>query len=685
MCMLQPKRNIGFLIALIVLVASLACAASAAYRDGEILVRYKSGVHTTAMSSSSARIGTVMRTISDLRTNRLKLPKGVSVEQAIARIKQDPNVEYAGPNHIGHILSAPQKFSTDPIFVNGYLDQYVTYTYIPQWGLYNYPSRADIHAPEAWYITTGSPSVPIAILDTGVDYTHPDLASKIWTNPKEIAGNGIDDDHNGFIDDTMGWDFVNNDNDPMDDNVDPDTGLDLRHGTFVSSIAGAETKNDGTGIGMAGVAWGCPIVPVKVVDANGDALESDVAAGIDYAVNLGVKVINLSLGFIDSVGDQIPVLHDAVNNAWSRGAICICAAGNDGVLTDNLYPACYDTALAVGASNKSDQRCTAADFGGSGGSDYGPYVDVVAPGVDIVGATWLWDVLGDDSGYFDLPGTSAAAPFVSGVAALLWSAHPEWTNQQVFLQITRTADDIAPAGYDIYTGYGRVNAYRALTEIVQQVGTIPQAKNTSIGAVVSLKGVVLSTSSGEIANRLYVQNKDRSSGIMLYFAGSTPSGFSDGDFVDVSGSVGVTSAGEVAVMNATLTKRTDLTSAKPLPLGMTNRTVGGGAFGNQVGVVNQYSLPQTMATGLNNIGMLVRTSGTVQQVGPSWFYMDDGSQLDDGYGYTGIYVYVGSLQRPNVGKNAVITGISTCEFLSPSISIARRILRPRRQSDIIAL
>ena len=176
--------------------------------------------------------------IGKTRMKRVKLPKSLSVENAMAQLKADPSVEYVGPNHILHITST---FPDDDIFVNGYYD-WIFDDYLPQWGLYNegsYP-RADIHAPEAWDITTGSPSVRIAIIDTGVDYTHPDLASKIWTNPGEIAGDGIDNDHNGFIDDTMGWDFVNWDNDPMDDNVDPyGFGMKMFHGTFTAGIAGA--------------------------------------------------------------------------------------------------------------------------------------------------------------------------------------------------------------------------------------------------------------------------------------------------------------------------------------------------------------------------------------------------------------------------------------------------------------
>lgn len=646
-----------------------AVSAWADYKPDQVLIKYKPGGGKAALARAVALNGKPIRHLERIRTHVVRLPKGMRVEQAAKRLISDPNVEYAGPNHFLRIASV---FPNDDVFLFGYYD-WIYDTYIPQWGLYNQdsPTRADIHAPEAWSITTGSSSVRIAVLDTGVDYTHPDLSSKIWTNPGEIAGNGIDDDGNGYIDDTRGWDFVNWDNNPMDDNVDPyGFGMKVFHGTFSAGIAAAATNNS---IGMAGVAWGCPIVPIKVMDAEGVGLESDVAAGVVYATDLGARVINMSL----AGPDDVPVLRDAVNYAWANGALCVCASGNENVST-NMYPASYSTALAVGASNEYDQRCTASDWG-TGGSNYGPYLDVVAPGTKIVSATSFMD----EQDYYYMDGTSTSAPFVAGVAALIWSAHPDWSNQKVFLQITRTADDCSPAGYDIYTGYGRVNAYRALTQIVQQVTTISQAKSATVGAPVSLSGVVLSTSSGEIANRLYVQTANRANGILLYFPGTVPAGLSDGDAVDVNGTVGVVS-GEVAITNATVTKRAD-PNKKPSALGMNGQTTGGGAFGNQAGVVNQYSYPRKMAAGVNNIGLLIRTAGKVRQVGTDWFYLDDGSNLDDGTGNTGIYVYVGmAIVRPNTGKNVVVTGISSCEIL-PGSPVARRVLRPRRQSDIKVL
>jgi len=667
----MASRKFGMLMLLAVTAAIAPMSSCADYAKDEVLVKYRKGLENRATVGVQALGVTSIRDVGKTGFRRLRLPKSMSVQSAVDKLKADPSVEYAGPNHILRIATTPQVFPNDIMFVTGYYD-WIYDDYIPQWGLYNPNRRADIHAPEAWAITTGSPSVPIAIVDTGIDFEHPDLASKIWTNPGEIPNNGIDDDHNGLIDDVHGWDFVNWDNDPSDDNVDPyGFGMKIFHGTFTSGIAGAATNNY---TGMAGVAWGCPIVPLKVMDETGYGLESDVADAVTYAVDMGIKVINMSLA-----GDEdVPALADAVAYAWQHGALCVCASGNENVST-NMYPACYPTALAVGASNPSDKRCTAADWG-MGGSNYGAYLDVVAPGNMIVSTTSMLE----EHDYYYNDGTSCSAPFVAGVAALLWSAHPEWSNQKVFLQITRTADDISPAGYDIYTGYGRVNAYRALTESVDVITSLPQAKSAAIGSMVSLARVVLSTSSGEISNRLYVQDPNRSNGILLYFSGSVPAGLADGDFVDVNGSVGVVS-GERAIMSPSVTKRTDLTNSKPRPLGMNNQTTGGDAYAGQVGVVDQYSYPRKMAKGPSNIGLVVRTAGIVKAVGTDWFYLDDGSNLDDGTGFTGIYVYVGtSIVRPNINKKVIITGISSCEIL-PGSPVARRVLRPRRQADIRVL
>lgn len=671
---LQSSRKTGLalLAGLFVILASLPCAARNNALSDEILVRVKPGKTSAVLSLANALGATTKSTINDLRYFRIKLPVGTSMDEALARFKKDESVEYAGPNHYIHIAVMPN----DPVFyegrapygLDGILDP------MPQWGLYNdgYNNgyggtfRADIHASEAWDITTGSASVVIANIDTGVDYTHPDLADKIWINPGETPGNGIDDDHNGFIDDWRGWNFVSNNNDPMDDH-------DITHGTFTAAISAAASNNNE---GVTGVSWGSPILPCKVIAANGQGLESDAAAAVVYAVNLGVKVINMSLS-----GEDTPALHDAIDYAWDHGSICIVASGNEGTNVPS-YPASYPKAMAVGGSNENDQRWVQDPFLGGGGSNYGSYISVVAPGDSITSA-------GPEHDYQCQSGTSAAAPFVSGVAALLWSVHPTWSNAQIKFQIEHTSDDAGAIGYDIETGWGRVNAYRALTETISDTQRISSVKWAVSGTTVVLRQKVLTTSSSELPgrpsvpqSRLYVQDEDRSSGILLAFNGTPPAGLTSGDRVDVFGTVGIIS-GERAIKDPVVTKVAS--GIEPKPLVMDNPSVGGGALGLQFAVVDYYPDVLQMAKGANNIGLLVTTYGIVTNAGYDWFYIDDSHHLADGspesQDKNGVYVYCGALVRPKVGKYAVVTGISSCE-IAPGATVRRRVLLPRRQADI---
>ena len=640
--------------------AAGAALAGPGHAPDEMLIRYKPGKSASVKSLAAAAGARAHSENSKTRYHRFKLPAGADLEATLARLRKNPSVEYAGPNHYLQICQA-QVFPNDPVFYGG--DDFFG---IPSWGLYNDGDnngqgglyRADIHAPEAWAITTGNPSVVIASIDTGVDYTHEDLATKLWTNPGEIPDNGIDDDGNGKVDDWRGWDFVTNSNDPYDDN-------EVQHGTFTSGIAAAASNNYA---GIAGVSWGSPILACKVIRADGYGLESDAADAVVYAVDLGVRVINMSLS-----GEDVPALRDAVEYAWQHGAICVVASGNDGTYGLS-YPASYPNALAVGASNENDARCTSADWMGSGGSNYGDYLDVMAPGSWIVGPGP--GLLGGI--YQTQPGTSAAAPFVSGEAALIWSKHPDWTNAQVYYQILQTADDIEDPGWDIYSGYGRVNAYRALTEEIAATPTINATRTLPAGTAVYLQNKLLSTSSTDIPNRLYIQEDDRSSGLLLSFAGAPPEGLNAGDRVNVLGAL-TTISGERGIRNPLVTKVGSDTPPQAYP--MTNRALGGGPAGQQTGVVDHYSLPREMAKGANNIGLLVTSWGRVTAVAYDWFYMDDGNNLDDGTGHIGVCVSNGVLERPSVGQYALITGISGCEIPAGS-PVARRVLRPRNSGDI---
>ncbi len=321
---------------------------------------------------------------------------------------------------------------------------------------------ADVRLPEAWDVTHGSPSIVIAILDTGVDLSHPDLASRIWTNPHEIAGNGIDDDHNGYIDDVHGWDFGAGDNDPDPEPMIDDIGLDEGfHGTMCAGIAAAATDN---AEGIAGAGWNSRIMPIRIFDSNGNASSAAITDAVAYAVDNGAKIISMSFGAPDQPGlaDFFQALIDEANAA---GVVCVAAAGNDSTDTPVEYPAACRHVIACAATTMDNVR---ADF-----SNYGSYVDVAAPGASMFSTLCQNYVIDDLSQIFYLfffgwdgetpymygDGTSFACPLVAGVAALALATHPGISPDGMESLLVRTGD---PVAYDHPIG-PRLNAFRAVS------------------------------------------------------------------------------------------------------------------------------------------------------------------------------------------------------------------------------
>jgi subtilisin family serine protease len=268
-----------------------------------------------------------------------------------------------------------------------------------------------ISAPEVWTQGYSGKNVVVAVIDTGVDYTHADLNDNIWINSGEIFGNGIDDDRNGYVDDIIGWDFVSNDYAPMDYEG---------HGTHVAGIIAAENN----GYGTIGVAYNAKIMPIRVLDENGSGSYNNIARGIVYAADNGADVINLSLG-----GSYSSTIEQAIKYATQKGAVVVMAAGNEGAYKPT-NPAALATnyGIAVGAI---DYDRYVADFSNWAG-DNSNLNYVVAPGVDIYST-----VPGNKYEFMD--GTSMATPYVSGVAALMLSANPNLTPNQVRQIITGTA------------------------------------------------------------------------------------------------------------------------------------------------------------------------------------------------------------------------------------------------------
>jgi subtilisin family serine protease len=268
-----------------------------------------------------------------------------------------------------------------------------------------------INAPTAWNKGYTGKGVIVAVIDTGVDFNHEDLKNNIWINTKEIAGNGIDDDGNGYIDDVRGWNFDNDNNNVLDNNG---------HGTHVSGTIAAENN----GIGVVGIAYNSQIMSVKVLDANGSGSYSNITKGIYYAVDNGAKVINLSLGG-NSSNDS---LKSAIEYASSKDVIVVMAAGNNGESIPS-YPAryAYNSGIAVGAV---DQNNNLADFSNRSGSQEIAYV--TAPGVNVYSTV-------PNNQYANYSGTSMAAPHIVGVVALMLGANPNLTESQVRQILTMTS------------------------------------------------------------------------------------------------------------------------------------------------------------------------------------------------------------------------------------------------------
>lgn len=413
-----------------------ALGAQGRFVPGEIIVRFKSETAgSVSARSESGDTGFLpvasSHNIFHLSSKNLpshlshirhvKVESGSEVETCELYRKM-PEVLYAEPNYLYEISLIPN----DPL-------------YDEQWAL------PLIEADAAWDVESGDGNVIIAVVDTGIDYIHEDLAENIWRNPGEIPYNRVDDDDNGYIDDVVGWDFVDAreglgdfntpDNDPMDDHG---------HGTHVAGIAAAVTGNR---LGIAGACPHCRIMPVRAgyrTLSGGGVLENeDAARAIVYAAENGARVINLSWG--DSQRSYL--IEDAIDFAAQKGALICAAAGNEKT-SQYVYPAACDnpSVMAVGAGDQQDRP---ASF-----TNYGNWVHVSAPGVAIE-STFPNDT------YSFLSGTSMATPYVAGQAGLLFSHFPEWTAEKVRTRIMRTVD-VLPEFMGKNCTSGRIDLLSAL-------------------------------------------------------------------------------------------------------------------------------------------------------------------------------------------------------------------------------
>jgi thermitase len=409
---------------------------------GEILVKFKPGLDQAGIPHIlRASRAQDLETLEGIGVHRLGLAPGTDLSAALADLRRDPAVDFAEPDYRLHLAST---IPNDPYFSFQWALRNTGQPLAPP--SFKIPSGkpgADIKASEAWdLVPSGAPTI-VGVVDTGVDLTHPDLVDHILS---------------------PGIDFPNNDFSAQDDHG---------HGTHVAGIIAAAVNNS---LGVAGVNNAARVIPAKVFNRNAVGLTSWVANGIVWAAANGARVINMSLGGRDVVVNQ--TLELAIKFAFDRNVVLVAAAGNDGT-AGVWYPAAYeDYVLAVAATDQNDRYVGLSMTDGTFGSNFGPEVDVAAPGLDILST---WGIGLYQRGHPGFPGyvynwgTSMSTAFVSGLASLIISSQPDLTNRQVMDVIRLSADDVNAdilPGRDDYLGYGRINALKAiqLAAVIDRLG-----------------------------------------------------------------------------------------------------------------------------------------------------------------------------------------------------------------------
>jgi len=414
-----------------------------------LVVQLRPGQRPEAAEAVARRLGgRVRRVLPRFGMAIIELPPGWDLAQAEVTASAAPEVEFAEPDMLVYLTAMP----ADP-------------RYGEQW---HHPL---IRSSEAWDVTTGVRGTVIAVIDSGVDLDHPDLASKIWTNPGETPDNGKDDDGNGLIDDVHGWDFLANNNDPQpspdgnDNDGNGEADDQVTHGTLVAGLAAAAANTFGT----VGVNWKARVLPIQVFPDDGGTAVSTVIEGMDYAIAMHADVINLSLG-----GGYTPSFNAPIRAAYQAGVTVVVASGNAGQeFTKNsstwASPACNDGpnvgvdnfVLGVGGTDQSNRHCSFSNLDGSGYR----FVDVSAPGQAVFGPGYQNDSFPAFQAYFAKgTGTSFSSPIVAGLAALVKAHKPGATNAQIIERIRQTTDNIdgVNPGFVGKLGTGRINAARAL-------------------------------------------------------------------------------------------------------------------------------------------------------------------------------------------------------------------------------
>ena len=386
------------------------------------------------------------------------------LKKVIDFYSEDPNVAAVELNRIVTVLETPD----DPYYATG---GSWGQSYLDLWGLHK------ISSGSAWDNTVGSSSVIVAVIDTGVDRNHEDLGGNMWVNAGEIPGNSIDDDGNGYVDDYYGWDWVGDDNDPMDDHG---------HGTHCSGTIAAVGNN---GLGVVGVNWESRIMALKFLNSAGSGSLSDAVEALRYAADMGVRVSSNSWGGSGTSA----MMDDAIRYVHDQGMIVVVAAGNSNADSLDFTPASADRAMTVAASDYNDAK---ASF-----SNWGQKIDVTAPGVDILSTKSSINNMctvarGNIVGtyYCRVSGTSMATPHVAGLAALILSVNPGLTNEDIRQLIRTGAVDIGAPGKDRDFGYGRIDAHDSISlsaaAPLAPVITSPGSRTMVYGPALQIMGSV---------------------------------------------------------------------------------------------------------------------------------------------------------------------------------------------------
>ncbi len=458
------------------------------YKEGELLVKFKAGVSEDSKKSLHKKHGSEkIKEFRSLRIQSVKLKKGLSVEEAISLYKADPSVEYAEPNYIVTAQAIPN-------------DAYFNLL----WNMNNTGQTggtpgADIHAPAAWDITKGSKDVVVAVIDTGVDYTHEDIAANMWINSGETAGNGVDDDANGYIDDVYGINAITGSGDPMDD---------YGHGTHCAGTIGAVGNN---ALGVAGVNWNVKIMPCKFLDATGSGSTSGAVTCMEYVQAMkdnGVNIIATSNSW--GGGGYSQALYDAIYSHMQKGILFIAAAGNSNVNNDSFafYPANYDlpNIIAVAATDNKDAKASFSSYGKHTVHVGAPGVDIVslrAAGTDMYGDMAHFIPNGDQNAkYYRSSGTSMATPHVAGLAALIQSGdmNRDW---RPIKNLIITGGDNIQSMQGVTISGKRINAFGSLTCSNSPVFAVAPSKSDNQGGLIVS---ALSINCGQPAGPVTVTN-----------------------------------------------------------------------------------------------------------------------------------------------------------------------------------